>query len=94
MAMANTNLIGVFVSKLWSVQALACGGGDATKNIISPKFSNFGDIIMVSLQFFENVSKLRQWSYYSENFPEIRSWFYFGVFLFMGNTGNIDFSVA
>ena len=51
MAMANMNLIGVFVPKLWPVQALACGGGDggdggATKNIISPKFSNFGDIIM------------------------------------------------
>ena len=33
---------------LWPVQALACGGGGgsgATKNIISPKFSNFGDII-------------------------------------------------
>ena len=47
MAMANMNLIGVFVTKLWPVQALACGGGDgsATKNIISPKFSNFGDII-------------------------------------------------
>ena len=48
------NLIGVFVTKLWPVQALACGGGDggggdggggATKTIISPKFSNFGDII-------------------------------------------------
>ena len=51
MAMANMNLIGVFVTKLWPVLALACGGGDgggrgATKNIISPKFSNFGDIIM------------------------------------------------
>ena len=54
MAMANMNLIGVFVSKLWPVQALACGGGGggdggdggATKNIISPKFSNFWDIIM------------------------------------------------
>ena len=47
MAMANMNLIGVFVTKLWPVQALACGGGDggATKNIISPKFSNFGDIM-------------------------------------------------
>ena len=54
MAMANMNLIGVFVTKLWPVQALACGGGDgggdgggggATKTIISPKFSNFGDII-------------------------------------------------
>ena len=51
MAMENMNLIGVFVTKLWPVQALACGGGDgggdggATKNIISPKFSNFGDII-------------------------------------------------
>ena len=52
MAMANMNLIGVFVTKLWPVQALACGGGGgdggdggATKNIISPKFSNFGDII-------------------------------------------------
>ena len=28
MAMANMNLIGVFVTKLWPVQALACGGGD------------------------------------------------------------------
>ena len=53
MAMANMNLIGVFVTKLWPVQALACGGGGggdggggATKTIISPKFSNFGDIIM------------------------------------------------
>ena len=57
--MANMNLIGVFVTKLWPVQALACGGGGgggdvggdggdggATKNIISPKFSNFGDIII------------------------------------------------
>ena len=39
----------VFVTKLWRVQALACGGGDGggggTKNIIPPKFSNFGDII-------------------------------------------------
>ena len=38
MAMANRNLIGVFVTQLWPVQALACGGGDggvgATKNII------------------------------------------------------------
>ena len=53
MAMANMNLIGVFVTKLWPVQALACGGGGgdggdggATKNIISPKFENFGDIII------------------------------------------------
>ena len=48
MAMANMNLIGVFVTKLWPVQALAGGGGDggATKTIISPKFSNFGDIII------------------------------------------------
>ena len=52
MAMANMNLIGVFVTKLWPVQALARGGGGdggdgggATKTIISPKFSNFGDII-------------------------------------------------
>ena len=58
--MANMNLIGAFVTKLWPVQALACGGGDggggdggggdggggATKTIISPKFSNFGDIII------------------------------------------------
>ena len=50
MAMANMNLIGVFVTKLWPVQALACGGGGgggggggATKNIIPPKFFNFGD---------------------------------------------------
>ena len=51
MAMTNMNLIGVFVTKLWPVQALACGGGGdggggATKTIISPKFSNFGDIII------------------------------------------------
>ena len=31
MAMANMNLIGVFVTKLWPVQALACGGGDPQK---------------------------------------------------------------
>ena len=50
MAMANMNLIGVFVTKLWPVQALACGGGDgggATKTIISPTFSNFGDIMIL-----------------------------------------------
>ena len=46
MASLNMNLIGVFVTKLWPVQALACGGGGdggggATKTIISPKFSNF-----------------------------------------------------
>ena len=49
MAMANMNLIGVFVTKLWPVQLLTYGsGGDggATKNIISPTFSNFGDIII------------------------------------------------
>ena len=58
MDMANMTLIGVFVTKLWPVQALACGGGGdggggdggsgdggATKDIIPPKFSNFGDII-------------------------------------------------
>ena len=33
MAMANMNIIGIFVTKSWQVQALACGGG-ATKNII------------------------------------------------------------
>ena len=57
MAMASMNLIGVFVTKLWPVQALACGGGGdggdgggggGTKTIISPKFSNFGDIIISS----------------------------------------------
>ena len=59
MAMANMNLIGVFLTTLWPVQALACGGGGdgssggdggdgggATKTIISPIFSNFGDIII------------------------------------------------
>ena len=37
MAIANMNLIGAFVTKLWPVQSLAlvCGGdGGATKNII------------------------------------------------------------
>ena len=60
MAMANMNLIGVLLTKLWPVQALACGGGDggATKTIISPKFSNFGDII--TDQFLRNVSKIQQ----------------------------------
>ena len=50
MAMANMNLIGVFVTKLWPVQALACGGGGdgGTKNII-PIISNFGDIIITFL---------------------------------------------
>ena len=47
MAMANMNLIGVFVTKLWPVQALADGGGNGggTKNIISPKFEISGTII-------------------------------------------------
>ena len=40
------------MTKLWAVQALACGGdGGATKNIISPKFSNFGDIIIRGARF-------------------------------------------
>ena len=48
MAMANMTLIDVFVTKLWPVQALACGdGGGATKNIIPLKFSNFRDIITI-----------------------------------------------
>ena len=72
MAMANMNLIGVFVTKLWPVQALACGGGGGgdgggdggdggggggTKTIISPKFSNFGDIIMQ----FLTISQIQSW---------------------------------
>ena len=56
MAMANMNLIGVFVTKLWPVQVLACGGGryggGATKNIISQKFSNFGDIIVSPVRMY------------------------------------------
>ena len=69
MAMANMNLIGVFVTKLWSV--LACGGGGggrdgdvgdggggATKNIITPKFSNFGDIINNMIEFKSHNSPL------------------------------------
>ena len=55
MAMANMNLIGVLVTKLWPVQALACGG--ATKNIISPKFSNFGDIINNITLLFHHFRK-------------------------------------
>ena len=45
MAMAYMNLIGVFVTKLWPVQTLACGGGrdgggdgGSTKNIITEIF--------------------------------------------------------
>ena len=53
MAMVNMNLIGVFVTKLWPVQVLVCGDGGATKNIIPPKCSNFGDIL--KLYFFSNV---------------------------------------
>ena len=55
MAMANMNLIGAFVTQLWPVQSLACGGGrggvdgGATKNIMPPIFSNFGDIIITTL---------------------------------------------
>ena len=53
MAMARMNLIGVFVTKLWPVQALACGcrdgGGGGTKNIIPPNFSNFWDIVTCAL---------------------------------------------
>ena len=68
MAMANMNLIGVCVTMLWPVQALACGGGGGggdggdggdggggeTKNIIPPKFSNFGDIIIYLLTTLYN----------------------------------------
>ena len=65
MAMANMNFIGVFVTKLWPVQALACGGGGgdggATKNIISPKFSNFGDIIIVDANHNYNTNKTIQY---------------------------------
>ena len=56
------NLIGVFVTKLWPVQALACDGGDdggdggATKNIISPKFSIFGDIITTKHSYTGTVN--------------------------------------
>ena len=56
MAMANMNLIGVFVTKLWPVQALVCGsgsgdggGGGATKNIMSPKFSNIINIFKTTI---------------------------------------------
>ena len=40
MAMANMNLIVVFVTKLWPVQALACGGGE-TKNVTPLIFFKF-----------------------------------------------------
>ena len=63
MAMANMNLIGVFVTKLWPVQALACGGGDGgggdrrrrrNQNHNITKFSNFEDIIRFSMTTFGN----------------------------------------
>ena len=53
--MANMNLNGVLVTKLWPVQALACGGGGdggVAKYITSPKFSNFGDIIIPNKKKF------------------------------------------
>ena len=68
MAMANKNLIGVFVTKLWPMQALACDGGDgsrrggATKNIISPKFSNFEDIITLLMTCKLNSTCISTWS--------------------------------
>ena len=50
MAMANMTLIGVFVTKLWHVQALACGGGgDAWRRRRNQKHNLpeiFGDIII------------------------------------------------
>ena len=70
MDIANMNLIGVFVTKLWPVQTLACGGsggggggdgdggdgdGGDTKNIISPKFSNFGDIIKTTFHHYQKL---------------------------------------
>ena len=64
MAMANMNMNGVLVTKLWPVQALAWGGGGgdggggATKNIITPKFSNFGDIITDDCQIYLQKGKL------------------------------------
>ena len=65
MAMANMNLIGVLLTKLWPVQALACGGGDgagdgggATKTIISPKFSNFGDILVIRSRNIAQMTSL------------------------------------
>ena len=73
MAMANMNLIGVFVTKLWPVQA--CGGGDggggdgaggATKTIISPKFSNFGDIITQLLYWLDNNTLLHNYDIYGD----------------------------
>ena len=53
MAMANINLIGVFVTKLSPVQALACGGsggdGGATKNNILEicKFRGYNYLILM-----------------------------------------------
>ena len=35
MAMANMNLIGVFVTKLWLAQALACGGGGDAETVVA-----------------------------------------------------------
>ena len=81
MAMANMNLIGVFVTKLWPVQALACGGGDgggdggdggATKTIISPKFSNFGDIITNN---YQNIPRdlIHYWNFLSFGFMGIHN---------------------
>ena len=62
MAMANMNLIGVLVTKLWHVQALACGGGGgggdggdggATKNIIS--LLRYNIITEVSKQYVTSM---------------------------------------
>ena len=88
MAMANMNLIGVFVTKLWPVQTLACGGGDgggdgggATKTIISPKFSNFGDIIIDQTEI--NKSHCAGYSLYLCGFEETNK--YIGVLGYIGD---------
>ena len=55
MAMANMNLIGVLLTKLWPVQALACGGGDFPISERSEKcqFGHFGNFLKHGLITFD-----------------------------------------
>ena len=56
MAKANMNLISVFVTKLWLLQALA-GGGGGTKNIIPRNFLAM-DLLSVYESFLLNTQFL------------------------------------
>ena len=63
MAMANMNLIGLFVTKLWPVQALACGGGGDQKHNITEIFKFRGYNNMLSLTIAHYVKMKQDYTY-------------------------------